>query len=822
MAEESVKQLAARVKKDPELLLEQLKAAGIEVASTDAMLTDEQKRQFLVHLKSGNQEAATAKRSTMSLKRSGGSGSGVVRQGRSKVNVTVKSKRTFSKPTFVEESPEPELEVPSEPEVVEAPVAEQTPVPEVTAVESLAVEPSIETPVTPEVTESAKQEPVKSQELPKPLPGNTELKFDMSGASDSSDDDKKSRNKSSRRELHIDNRSTRRKKKSKHQPAPKTSTTLTQGFEKPTAPVVKEVAIPESITVAELAQRMSVKAAEVIKVMMAMGAMVTINQPIDQDTALLVVEEMGHKGTALSATAIEDELSGVVDDDAFDTVSRPPVVTIMGHVDHGKTSLLDYIRRTKVTTSEAGGITQHIGAYHVDTDRGQITFLDTPGHEAFTAMRARGAECTDIVILVVAADDGVMPQTIEAIKHARAAQVPLVVAVNKMDKETADPDRVKNELSQHDVIAEDWGGDVMFYPISAKKGTGIDELLEGISLQAEVMELKAIAEGPAHGVVIESRLDKGRGTVASILVTRGQLHKGDVILAGREFGRVRAMIDDSGAMVKQVGPSMPVEVLGLSGTPSAGDEVVCVKDEKKAREVALFRQGKFREVRLAKQQAAKLDGFFDRMGKDGEQASLNIVLKADVQGSVEAITDALNKLTTDEVRVNIVTGGVGGINESDVNLAIASSGIIIGFNVRADAPARQLIEREDVDLHYYSVIYDLLDEVKRSMSGMLSPEIQEQIVGLAEVRDVFRSSKLGAIAGCMVVEGTVKRQLPIRVLRDNVVIFEGELESLRRFKDDVNEVRNGTECGIGVKSYNDIKPGDQIEVFDRVTVSRSL
>jgi translation initiation factor IF-2 len=565
---------------------------------------------------------------------------------------------------------------------------------------------------------------------------------------------------------------------------------------------------------------MKVKAVEVIKIMMGMGAMVTINQVIDQETAVLVVEEMGHKAKLLSANAVEDDL---LEETAqqFEATSRPPVVTIMGHVDHGKTSLLDYIRRTKVTTSEAGGITQHIGAYHVDTDKGQITFLDTPGHEAFTAMRARGAKCTDIVILVVAADDGVMPQTIEAIQHARAAEVPIIVAVNKMDKPEADPDRVKNELSQHNVIPEDWGGDVMFQHISAKAGDGIDGLLDTILLQAEVLELKAVAEGPAKGIVIESQLDKGRGPVATILVTEGQLHKGDVVLAGHEYGKVRAMIGDDGRPCTQVGPSMPVEILGLSGMPASGDDVMVVNNERKAREVAMFRQGKYREVRLAKQQSAKLEGLFDRMGQ-GEHQTLNIVLKGDVQGSVGAITDSLNKLSNPDVKVNIVSSGVGGITESDVNLAIASQAVILGFNVRADGQARLLAEREEVDLRYYSVIYDLLDEVKKAMSGLLSPEYKEQIVGLAEVRDVFRSSKLGAIAGCMVIEGTVKRSLPIRVLRDNVVVYEGELESLRRFKDDVNEVKHGNECGIGVKNYNDVKSGDQIEVYETVAVQRTL
>lgn len=591
------------------------------------------------------------------------------------------------------------------------------------------------------------------------------------------------------------------------------------GFAKPTAPVVREVAIPETITVGELAQRMSVKAAEVIKLMMKMGSMVTINQVLDQDTAVLVVEELGHTAKVLKSDALEDEIALVEETGA--AAPRPPVVTIMGHVDHGKTSLLDYIRRTRVAVGEAGGITQHIGAYHVDTPRGVVTFLDTPGHSVFTAMRARGAQATDIVVLVVAADDGVMPQTKEAIQHARAAGVPLVVAVNKIDKPEADPDRVKNELAQQDVIPEDWGGDTMFSHVSAKTGEGVDSLLENILLQAEVLELTAVKEGRASGIVIESRLDKGRGAVATVLVQSGTLHKGDVLLAGQEFGRVRAMLDENGQPIDSAGPSIPVEVLGLSGTPSAGETAVVVPDERKAREVALFRQGKFRDVKFARQQQAKLEDMFSQM-QEGETMALNILLKADVQGSVEAISEALLKLSTDEVKVKIIGSGVGGISESDVNLTMASNAIIIGFNVRADGGAKRLIEENDVDLRYYSVIYELLEEVKGAMTGMLKPEFKEEIIGLAEVRDVFRSPKFGAIAGCMVVDGIVKRHNPIRVLRENVVIYEGELESLRRFKDDVNEVKQGFECGIGVKNYNDVREGDQIEVYERVQVQRTL
>ncbi|MGB1109018.1 MAG: translation initiation factor IF-2, partial [Gammaproteobacteria bacterium] len=574
-------------------------------------------------------------------------------------------------------------------------------------------------------------------------------------------------------------------------------------FEKPTEPVVREVTIPETITVGELAQKMAVKAAEVIKAMMGMGVMATINQVIDQDTATLVVEELGHVAIALSEEDRENELLQDVGEQG-EAKSRPPVVTIMGHVDHGKTSLLDYIRASRVAAGEAGGITQHVGAYHVETDKGVVSFLDTPGHAAFTAMRARGAEITDIVIIVVAADDGVMPQT-----------------VNKVDKEDADPDRVKQELTQHEIVPEEWGGDTMFVNVSAKTGQGIDELLDALVLQAEVLELTAPDEGPAKGAVIESTLDRGRGPVATILVQSGRLSKGDIVLSGREFGRVRALFDENGQPIESAGPSMPVVILGLSGTPHAGDDVLVVADERKAREVALFRQGKFRDVQLAQRKPTKLEDIFANAG-EADAKTLPIVLKADVQGSVEAIRDALNKLSTDEVKVQFVAVNVGGITESDVNLAVASNAIMIAFNVRADAVARRAIEETGIDVHYYSIIYDVVDEVKAALSGMLSAEVKENIVGLAEVRDVFRSSKLGAIAGCMVTEGTVKRNNPIRVLRDNVVIYEGELESLRRFKEDAAEVRSGTECGIGVKNYNDVKVGDQIEVFERIEVARVL
>lgn len=552
---------------------------------------------------------------------------------------------------------------------------------------------------------------------------------------------------------------------------------------------------------------------------MQLGSMVTINQVLDRDTATIVVEEMGHKVKEARPENPEDLIKEP--DEEVERLPRPPVVTVMGHVDHGKTSLLDYIRKSRVASGEAGGITQHIGAYHVDTDKGTVSFLDTPGHAAFSAMRARGAEATDIVILVVAADDGVKPQTIEAIHHARQAGAPIVVAINKIDKAEADLDRVRQELSSHEVISEEWGGSDMFVNVSAKTGEGIDALLDAVLLQAEVLELKARVEGNAAGLIVEARLDKGRGPVATVLVQGGVLKKGDILLAGREFGRVRAMFDENGKSVNEAGPSIPVEVQGLSGVPSAGEDMLVVDSERKAREITMFRQSQHKDKVLAKQQAAKLANMFDQMG-EGDVESLALVIKADVQGSIEALTDALEKLSTDEVKVNVVHGMVGGINESDVNLAAASGAVIIGFNVRADAGARKIIETQGLDLRYYSVIYDAVNDVKDALSGMLSPEIKEQIVGIAEVGDVFKSPKLGAIAGCKVVEGFVRRNLPIRVLRDNVVIYEGELESLRRFKDDVNEVKSGTECGIGVKNYNDVKVGDQIEVFERVEVARKL
>ena len=646
------------------------------------------------------------------------------------------------------------------------------------------------------------------------------------GRSDPRKGDRKGREERDRRkdrgELHVrSDRSGRRRSRPRRQLRRAVATQTQHIFERPTGPVVREVSVPEAITVGELAHAMSIKAAEVLKTLMNLGSMVTINQTLDQDTATLVVEEMGHIARPINKNALEEEVIAAAQTEGGELVARAPVVTVMGHVDHGKTSLLDRIRSTDVAAGEAGGITQHIGAYHVETERGAVTFLDTPGHAAFTAMRARGSRVTDIVILVVAADDGVMPQTDEAVQHAKAAGVPIVVAVNKIDREDAQPERVMQELAGKDLIPEAWGGDTQFVNVSALTGEHVDELLDAVLLQAELLEIRAPVEGAARGTVIESRLDRGRGPVATVLVEGGTLCRGDILLAGSEFGKVRGLVDERGRDVNRAGPSMPVEVLGLSSPPEAGDEAVVVPSERKAREIASLRHTRTREQRIARQQAAKLENVFNQMGQDEAQA-LNIVLKADVQGSAEALSDALLKLSTDEVRVNMVSSGIGGIRETDINLAIASGAIVIGFNTRADTAARRLIEREGVGIRYFSVIYDVLDMVRNALSGMLAPEVREEIVGLAEVRDVFRVRRFGAIAGCLVLEGTVRRSLPIRVLRDEVVIFEGELESLRRFKEDVPEVVSGTECGIGVRSYDDVQVGDKIEVFRRVEMERSV
>jgi len=640
------------------------------------------------------------------------------------------------------------------------------------------------------------------------------------GRAEEADDGAK---RAGRTELHVaEEMRGRRRKRPGKRPTASAMPETQHGFQRPTAPVVKEVEIPETITVGDLAQRMSVKAAELIKTLMKMGTLVTINQALDADTAMLVVEEMGHTPVRRKKEDAEaDILSTIEEEEEGALEPRAPVVTIMGHVDHGKTSLLDHIRSTRVAAGEAGGITQHIGAYHVDTARGTVTFLDTPGHAAFSAMRARGAKVTDIVILVVAADDGVMPQTKEAVQHAKAARVPMVVAVNKIDKPGAQPDRVMQELVQLEVVPEEWGGDTQFVKVSAKTGEGIESLLDSLLLQAEVLELRAVHDGLAKGVIIESSVEKGRGPVATVLVQSGTLRRGDALVAGQEWGRVRAMFDENGQSVKEAGPSIPVQVLGLSGAPSAGDDAVALADERKARELAALRQVRGRDTKLAAQKATKLDEVFSQM-TEGEATYVNLIIKADVQGSVEALKGALEDISTDEVKVKVVAAGVGGINESDANLALTSGAIIIGFNVRADASARRVIEEKGIDLRYYSIIYEVIDDVKKAISGMLSPEIKEEIIGLAQVRDVFRSSKFGNIAGCMVLEGMVKRNNPIRVLRDNVVVYEGALESLRRFRDDVQEVKAGMECGIGVKNYNDVKSGDQIEVFERVEVARGL
>jgi translation initiation factor IF-2 len=860
MADVTVKQLAQVVGIPVERLLSQLQDAGMTFDDDSQVVNEEQKRTLLSYLnknKGGERDVAQPQRITLRRKSVSKVQLGNdARKGKT-VNIEVRKKRTYVKRSALIEQQAQEKSSQEELQEEQLPVVEQHTLEEsksvnhdeasstIEVVESTEqVQDSIDSSdeqvvekgiVADKESESAIEQVQKSEEVASAAPvKETTTEPDKAKDKESAKPDshkkhkKKSKHQKEDREERVfsDKGKKGKSKKRKDRFLKKSDKfieaekTLTQSFEKPTQPVIHDVSLPETITVAELAKRMSVKAAEVIKVMMGLGAMATINQVIDQDTAIIVVEEMGHKPIILKENAVEDTL-----DEALNTgttvASRAPVVTIMGHVDHGKTSLLDHVRSTRVAAGEAGGITQHIGAYHVVTDKGNVSFLDTPGHAAFTAMRARGAQATDIVILIVAADDGVKPQTVEAIQHAKAANVPVIVAVNKIDKPEADPDRVKNELSSYEVIPEEWGGDTMFVNISAKTGDGIDELLDAILLQSEVLELQAVADGAAKGVVIESRLDKGRGPVATVLVQSGTLKKGDILLAGLQYGRVRALISDNGDMADSAGPSIPVEVLGLSGVPHAGDETVVVADEKKAREVALFRQGKYRDIKLARKQKSSLEGFFENL-KSNEQKSLNVVLKADVQGSVEALSDALVKLANDEVKVDIVGSGVGGITESDVHLAIASNAILIGFNVRADGGAKRLAEQEEISLNYYSVIYDVVDQVKLALSGMLSPEFKEEIVGTAEVRDVFRSPKLGAIAGCMVIDGLIKRNNPIRVLRDNVVIYEGTLESLRRFKDDVLEVRQGFECGIGVKNYNDVKVGDHIEVYETVEVKRDL
>ncbi len=824
MADVTVTQFADVLKVTVDKLLEQLAEAGIDVNGASDTITEDAKLQLLTHLQKSHgrtTEGAAPKKITLKRKQqselrlSGG-------QGRARtVSVEVRKKRTYVNRGVLEEeakAKQDELDAQRQEEMAEKNAEKEAQ--ERKHREAEEKRKAEADRIERERSERAALEARTKAEAEERKRVEEERRKQQDAARKAKKPDDKN-TKYGRKELHVarDKSGRRRSKKpSRRRAIPVNADS--QSFEKPTAPVVREVALGDTITVAELAQKMAVKANEVIKTMMGMGAMVTINQVIDQDTAQLVVEEMGHKVSIVSENVLEDEVV-VASQAVGDQVHRAPVVTVMGHVDHGKTSLLDYIRRAKVADGEAGGITQHIGAYRVATSKGDIAFLDTPGHEAFTAMRARGAEVTDIVILVVAGDDGVKPQTIEAIKHSKAAGVPVIVAVNKMDREESDIERVKNEMAQHDVIPEDWGGDTMFVPVSAKTGDGVDDLLENISLQAEILELTATEDGPAAGVVLESSLEKGRGAVATVLVSRGMLKVGDTLLAGTEFGRVRAMFDELGKPIKKAGPSTPAVVLGLSGTPNAGDDILTLADDRKAREVAQHRQDKMRDQKLAKQSASRLEDVFSQMSQ-GDRESVNLVIKADVQGSAEALRDALVRLTQEDVEVKVVLSGVGGITESDVNLAAASNAIIIGFNTRADTAARTVIKESGVDLHYYSIIYEAIDEVKRAISGKMAPEIKEQIVGLAEVKEVFTSPKLGLIAGCIVSEGYVRRSFPIRVLRDNVVIYEGELESLRRFKDNVNEVRSGTECGIGVKNYNDVRVNDQIECFERIEVARQL
>jgi len=851
MTEVTVKQFAEVVGVPTDRLLTQLGEAGLDISDENATITDSEKTRLLEFLRqshgkrsalsAGGASKITLKRKTQSELRAtvpagrGPASRGTLRTARPEaktVTVEVRKKRTYVKRADLVAEEQERLDQEAEEKARlraeeearnEALRLEREAARKKQEAEQAAEEARLkaEREARQQAAEEARQKALAAAETRKPASDDTRRKK-------SADTDRKSREdrdtKYGRKQLHVTaGKGGRRKAKSRPSRRITIESTGEHGFERPTASVVHEVEIPENIVVSELARKMSVKAAEIIKVLMQMGVMATINQTLDQDTATLVVEEMGHIAKPIQENLLEEELKQQVEEISGERLPRPPVVTIMGHVDHGKTSLLDYIRRTRVADAEAGGITQHIGAYHVETPKGgMVSFLDTPGHAAFTAMRARGAGVTDIVILVVAADDGVKPQTKEAVEHARAAGVPLIIAVNKIDKPDADPERVKNEMSALEVIPEDWGGDTMFVPVSAKTGEGIDNLLDAVLLQAEVLELTAVRDCPATGIVVESSLDKGRGAVATVLVQNGVLHRGDLLLTGTEYGRVRAMFDESGKQIDEAGPSIPALVLGLSAVPNAGEDVIVVADERKARELAQLRQEKSRDQRLAKQQQARLEDVFSTV-TDGKTPTLHIVLKADVQGSAEALGDALTRLTSEEedVKVKVVSSGVGGINESDVNLAIASNAIIIGFNVRADASARRMIEENNIDLKYYSVIYNAIDDVKAAASGMLAPEMREQIIGLAEVKEVFRSRKLGDIAGCIVVDGVVRRSSPIRVLRDNVVIFEGELESLRRFKDDVNEVKAGTECGIGVKNYS-VKEGDQIEVFDRFEVQRTL
>ncbi len=871
MSEVTVKQLAEDVGIPVELLLSQLDEAGLKKVGEDDSVSEKEKLQLLSHLREshGKKRESTASGRKITLKRktvselrqpaaTGGRAPtrGATSRGGKTVSVEVRRKRTITKKEETVSQQEQRLK---EAEAARKALAEQAEQRRKVEAESEARRAAEEArrkaeeeakreleevrqKAEAEATQAKKtvrkkraEKPAEENVSPQEAAARAEVEAEALRAAEEKsgkkaahrkeekEREKKKSSRQGRQELHVaeDMRGRRKVKPAKRHAKPTVTTETQHGFQKPTAPVVRDVEIPETITVAELAQRMSVKAAEVIKGLMRMGMMVTINQSLDRDSATLIVEEMGHRAVEQKEADVEAEVMSAIEEEQGEKKPRAPVVTIMGHVDHGTTSLLDYIRATRVAAGEAGGITQHIGAYHVETDKGMVSFLDTPGHAAFSAMRARGAKVTDIVVLVVAADDGVKPQTIEAIQHARAASVPLIIAVNKIDKPEAQPDKVMQELSGQEVVPEAWGGDTMFVQVSAKTGQGIDDLLDAILLQAEVLELKSVVDSPARGIIVESCLDKGRGPVATVLVQSGTLKQGDMLVSGQEYGRVRALLDENRQQVKSAGPSIPVEVLGLSGVPNAGDDVLVVPDERMARELAESRQEKARDSRLAAQKAAKLDEFFSQM-EEGEINYVNLIVKADVQGSVEALKDSLLKITTDEVKVKVVAAAVGGISESDVNLALTSGAFIIGFNVRADATARRAAEDQGVDIRYYSIIYEVIDDVKKAISGLLTPEVREEIIGLAEVRDVFRSSKLGAIAGCMVVEGTVKRNNPIRVLRENVVIYEGALESLRRHKDDVNEVKAGTECGIGVKNYNDVKIGDHIEVFERIEVAREI
>ncbi|MEO8465082.1 MAG: translation initiation factor IF-2 [Gammaproteobacteria bacterium] len=848
MAEVTVAEFAQVLKVPVDRLIEQLDEAGIKVGGAEDVISEDAKLELLTHLRKthGRKDAGDSAPRRITLNRKSNSelklASG---QGRARtINVEVRQKRTYIKRDVLEEQARKQQEdidaVKRAEEDARTAVerAEQAERDKVVAAERARLEAEQHEAEDRKRHEDEQKRTAAAGEEAQARADEERRKAQLTEKDAQTRAEAERVRQKAKRErmveepaegdhtLHVaDGMSGRRRKRkqpSRRRSMP-SSSDAQHGFERPTAPVVHDVEIGTTITVAELAQRMAIKANEVIKALMKMGMMVTINQVLDQDTAMLVVEEMGHTPTALNETGMEDMLTKSVEQSASDeaAVQRPPVVTIMGHVDHGKTSLLDYIRRTRVAAGEAGGITQHIGAYSVETPKGRITFLDTPGHAAFTSMRARGAKATDIVVLVVAADDGVMPQTIEAIKHARAAGVPIVVAINKIDRPNADFDRVRNGLSQHELIPEEWGGETLFVKVSAVTGEGVDKLLESLLLQAELLDLKAVDEGPATGVVLESSLERGRGAVATVLVHSGKLQIGDMLLAGHEFGRIRAIFDEAGKQVESAGPSTPVVVLGLSGTPLSGDDVQVLENERQARDVAQFRQSRERDSKLAHQQAAKLENIFSQMAAGGIP-SIQLLIKADVHGSSEALRESLEKMATSEVKITVVSSGVGGITESDVQLAAAAKAIIIGFNVRADAAARGAIKETGVDIRYYSIIYEAIDDIKAAASGLLPPEVREQIVGLAQVREVFRSPKFGSVAGCMVMDGYVRRSLPIRVLRENVVIFEGALESLRRFKDDVNEVRAGTECGIGVRNYSDIRAGDQIECYERTEIVRKL